>query len=156
VYVQPDEVGKFCDPILAGRVFVAQPGLEYRRPDRQLILICKNMIVAQDIMLAVFRDDGTERRGHKVTVLRLTADRATGSHWPHVSSLGRLEHNKTACLDDIGSNLAYTLGKKEIFWDDLLVDFAFNVKTNGVIAGRFSFDKLVSDADSDNVVFRIR
>src|SRR5215469_6794718 len=114
------------------------------------------MIIAQDIMLAVLRDDCAERRGHKVTVLWLTADRAAGSSWPHTSSLRRFEHNKTACLNDIGSNVAYTLGKTKFFWDDLLVDFAFDVKTNGVIAGRFSFDKLVSDADSDNVVFRVR
>src|SRR5690349_19487744 len=113
------------------------------------------MIVAQDIMFAAFRDDGAERRGHKVTVLRLTADRATRTHRPHAFLPARLQDNKTARLNDVGSDIADTLGKKIFSWDELLVDFAFDVKTNGVIAGRFAFDKLVSDADANNVVFRV-
>jgi hypothetical protein len=58
-----------------------------------------------------------------VTALRLTADRATGSNRPHTSSLRSFEHNKTACLNNVGFNVSYTLGKTKIFWDDLLVDF---------------------------------
>ena len=44
-----DEFRELRDLIVLGRVFVEQTGLENRRPDRKLILVCQDVVIAEDV-----------------------------------------------------------------------------------------------------------